>query len=556
MLGVDFGSSNTAAAFRDSRGGVHQISLSHNGWLMPSAVLYTPNRTLVGRTAVQAALTDPEAFEPSPKRRLAEPEIHLGHSIVSVTDLIAAVLREVVIKAQREMGNKPDRVVLTHPDKWAAPMQERLREAAVKAGIDSAHIRLISEASAAAWFYTVTERALPVGARLAVFDFGAGTCDVAVLDKQPDQTFSVVASDGVDGLGGHDLDARINAWVRRQLADSNPELADELSQPGAIGARLTLNDRIREAKEALSEASQATIAVANGSRTQLLTLTRDEFDNLISSDLDRAVELTKDVLAAAQRIKPVERPPTIYLTGGSSAIPVVHTRLGALGPLGILGDPKTVVSQGSLHAMVSNWDVDEETLHFAKPKELVKNHPSVPPRPNPPQAAPAPPTDSPTEPAINPEIPWYMQKPDRPSQAPPARQSAPLGRATPPPQQLPRQNSSPQVPAKPLSTPQIPTQQAASAPQVPAQQAASRAVPAHSQPRSSHPTVRQYPNSPSQPGGFASPAGRPPSGPNPLPQRPVAHPSAHPDRSPWIIAAAIIGIAVVVALVAILIAVG
>ena len=61
--------------------------------------------------------------------------------------------------------------------------------------------------------------------RLAVFDFGGGTCDVAVLDKQADQTFAVIASDGIDGLGGQDLDARIQAWVRRELAVRDPVLA-------------------------------------------------------------------------------------------------------------------------------------------------------------------------------------------------------------------------------------------------------------------------------------------------------------------------------------------
>lgn len=509
MLGVDFGSSNTAAAFRDARGGVHQISLSHNGWLMPSAVLYTADRILVGRTALNEALTDPDAFEPSPKRRLSEREIHLGPGIVEVTDLIAAVLREVVARAQREMGTAPDRVVLTHPDNWAVPMQELLRESAMKAGIDGSQIRLISEASAAAWFYTVTERALPVGERLAVFDFGAGTCDVAVLDKQPDQTFSVVASAGVEGLGGHDLDARIHSWVRAKLADIDPQLAGELAQPGAIGSRLTLNDRIRDAKEALSEAPHATIAVVNGSRTQPLTLTRDEFDKLISTDLDRAVELTKRVLAEAQRIRPVSKPPTIYLTGGSSAIPAVHTRLQALGALGNLGDPKTVVSQGALHAMVSLWDVEQKTVHFPKlPKQ------DEPPHRLPPLEAEVAPSQ-PTEPASNPEIPWYLQKPVRPQQPP----------QTPPPVRQPN------AAHRPNSGSQLPQQR----PQTPA--------------------------TPNRPVGYVHREHRPPSTPTPaqqppqVQQRPPLPPQQQENRTPWIVAGVIIGVAVLVAVIVIALAV-
>jgi molecular chaperone DnaK (HSP70) len=56
-LGIDFGSSNTAAAFRDRHGFVQELRLSTAGSLMPSAVFYDGSRFLVGRTALQAAFT-------------------------------------------------------------------------------------------------------------------------------------------------------------------------------------------------------------------------------------------------------------------------------------------------------------------------------------------------------------------------------------------------------------------------------------------------------------------------------------------------------------------
>jgi hypothetical protein len=57
-LGIDFGSSNTAAAFRDRHGYVQELRLSTAGSLMPSAVFYDGSRFLVGRTASQAALVE------------------------------------------------------------------------------------------------------------------------------------------------------------------------------------------------------------------------------------------------------------------------------------------------------------------------------------------------------------------------------------------------------------------------------------------------------------------------------------------------------------------
>jgi actin-like ATPase involved in cell morphogenesis len=381
VLGIDFGSSNTAAAFRDRHGFVQELRLSTAGSLMPSAVFYDGSRFLVGRTALQAAFTSPEAFEPSPKRRLADREIFLAGGMIAVTEMVAAVFAEVLARAAQVMGAAPDVVVVTHPDQWSAPLQQLLAQSACAGGVDPQRLRLVSEAQAAAWFYANSAPAMAVGARLVVFDFGAGTCDVAVLERQPDHSFAVIASDGLDGLGGHDLDARIQAWVRRQLSDSDPVLLAEVNDSAAIATRLALNDRIRDAKEALSEASSAAIVVAASAGTQVLQLTRDEFDELIGPDIDRAVGLTKRVMAEAQQRRPCDQTPTIYLTGGSAQIPLVHSRLSELAPVGVLGDPKMVVAQGALYTPAATPQRPQPTPTPTAPTPLIGPTPTHPPPP-------------------------------------------------------------------------------------------------------------------------------------------------------------------------------
>jgi hypothetical protein len=422
-LAIDFGSSNTAAAFRDRHGYVQELRLSAAGSLMPSAVFYDGSRFLVGRTALQASFTSPEAFEPSPKRRLADREVFLAGSMIAVTKMVAAVFAEVLARASQVMGGAPDVVIVTHPDQWSAPLQQLLAESACAGGIDPQRLRLVSEAQAAAWFYAMSAPAMAVGARLVVFDFGAGTCDVAVLERQPDNSFAVIASDGLDGLGGHDLDARIQAWVRRQLAVSDPVLLAEVNDSAAIATRLQLNDRIRDAKEALSEASSAAIVVAASANTQVLQLTRDEFDELIGPDIDRAVGLTKRVMADAHQRRPSDQTPTIYLTGGSSQIPLVHSRLSELAPVGVLGDAKMVVAQGALYT--------------------PEAAPASPPQPPAPVSATAPsPTTTPAtlfgpHPTQTPQPPHAVGGPPAPpSYSTPGGQPWPSQSGTPSPSQL------------------------------------------------------------------------------------------------------------------------
>lgn len=351
LLSVDFGTSYTAAAFRDAHGTIRDVPLSFTGPSMPSAVFYTRGRLLlVGDAAIEAAQTDPLGFEASPKRRMDEPEAHLAGMFVPVIDLVAAVLEEAVAKAAEFLGEPPGQVVLTHPDQWRPALRKRLAVAAEVAGIDPQKTHLVTAATAAAGYYTATHDNLPVGARVVVFDYGAGTCNVAVLDKQPNGGFTVVVADGFDDLGGHDLDARVSAWAMGQLAAVNPALAQRLADPANAAGRLALGDRVRAGKETLSDADSAIIAVSGAEGDVSLTLSRAEFDQLIAADIARAVRLTESVLYQASTTRLVHEPVIIRLTGGSARIPLVQTRLAALGSVSTADDPKAILTHGALHA--------------------------------------------------------------------------------------------------------------------------------------------------------------------------------------------------------------
>jgi hypothetical protein len=351
LLSVDFGTSNTAAAVRDPGGVIRDLPLSSTGASMPSAVLYTKGRMLVvGERAVHAAPADPLAFDPTPKRRMAEPEVLLAGMFVPVTDLVGGVLAEALARAAEFTGEHPVEVALTYPVHWGSALQEKLAMAGEVAGIDPHRLRLVSEADAAAAFYTASGADRRVGERLAVLDLGAGHCSVVVLDKQSDGRFSVVASDGLDGVGGLDFDARIHAWLLRTLGAANHALAAEMSESTNTAAKLQLADRIRDAKEALSSVHSAGIAVSGAAGSELVHLSRDEFDQLIGTAIDRVVRLTESVLFQANTARRVDDPVTIHLIGGSSHIPLLRTRLAALGSVDVVDNAKAVVTHGALRA--------------------------------------------------------------------------------------------------------------------------------------------------------------------------------------------------------------
>jgi hypothetical protein len=351
-LAVDLGTSNTAAAVQIGSGPPRPVRLSDQADQMPSGVLAGPAGLIVGVEAQRSARIDPAAYEPTPKRRVGEGEILLGGHEVAVADALAAVLRQVAGRAGRIAGGgRPVEVLLTYPEQWQEPRRQVLLAAARAAGL-AAEPRLVSEPVAAASHYA-TRQAVPPGAVVAVFDFGGGTCDVAVLraGTVAGAPFTVLATDGIDPLGGEDIDDLLARWARGQLREAgHVELADALDDPAALADRLTFRDQVRAAKQALTDYEQTGIPVAAGGRQAVVTITAEEFDRLIAPSIDRAVELTRRTLERAG--VPGHSLHALYLTGGSSHLRLVQRRLLDLigRPPATLEDPKLVVALGALAA--------------------------------------------------------------------------------------------------------------------------------------------------------------------------------------------------------------
>lgn len=369
-LAIDFGTSNTTATISVGTEGVRVLRLGSRSDAVPSCVAVYNGEITTGEAALQVAGIHPAAFEPTPKRRLSENEVLLGGQVFDSTNLVAAVLRFVVAQAIRFVGGRePAEVVLTHPEAWDAYMKQRLMDAAVAAGIPEERLVLLPEPVAAAWHYASGPENQP-GMYIAVLDFGGGTCDAAVLqlaDTPQGPSYQVVSSDGIDPLGGHDFDTQLENWVYAQLAaEGKTKLLQGLRSEHAAADRAVLRDQIREAKHALSFHNSAPIGVRSGKHEWVCTVTRAEFEQLIAPQVDRAVELVHQVILRA--LPGVEQLHRVYLSGGSSYIPLLQSKLGEILPLklGLMGDPKQVTSIGALQTPRPSQSTDGPIHHHSR----------------------------------------------------------------------------------------------------------------------------------------------------------------------------------------------
>jgi YVTN family beta-propeller protein len=208
-----------------------------------------------------------------------------------------------------------------------------------------------------------------------------------VLSADDAGGFRILAAHGDNALGGRDFDLAVRRWVETELAEQDPGLLVALHEAATVRDSQRLEQSIRNAKELLSEAPSAMIEARVGARNAMLSLTRPEFEQLISTHMARAVALTRSTLETAGALGS-DALRAIYLTGGSARIPKLHRDLGQLGPIATLDDPKTVVAQGAIHAVLRS--VSQPTGGF--PPDPQFPHPAPRPQYQPgPQYQPAPP---------------------------------------------------------------------------------------------------------------------------------------------------------------------
>jgi molecular chaperone DnaK len=262
VVGIDLGTTNSLVGWMSEQG--RQLALDQRGSpLLPSVVGVAAAGVVVGRAARNQLLLEPQSTVARCKRLMGtDTRLSLGDRRVTPTEISAFILAELLDRAQSALGVRPERAIITVPAFFNDTQRQATRDAGEIAGLRVE--RLVNEPTAAALNYETGGEE-----RVLVYDFGGGTFDVSILERDGD-FLEVRASHGDVELGGADLDAALVAYVLSTLGDEGKLVK---SDPRAM-TRLT--EALERAKIALSRSHSVQLSepflASNGNRAVNLDL--------------------------------------------------------------------------------------------------------------------------------------------------------------------------------------------------------------------------------------------------------------------------------------------
>jgi len=380
VAGIDLGTTNTLVA--QVVDGSPQIIPDREGRrITPSVVsIDDEHHPVVGDEARERALLNPSGTLWSVKRFLGRGLADLGEDLRGLPyrvepskhgeqvafrvhgkqylpqEVSAMILAEAKKRAERALGGRLRRAVITVPAYFDDSQRQATRDAGRIAGIDV--LRIINEPTAAALAYGLDQGRTGT---ILVYDLGGGTFDVSVL-KLNEGVFKVIATTGDTRLGGDDFDRQLMQLLLTDLEDDQRDQL--LDHPGCSTA---LKVAAETAKKTLSEEENARIRLRFDQLGIEIdkTLSRADYEGIIEPLVERTLEAVNFVLDDAD-LDP-EDVSEVVCVGGSTRTPLVRRRLEehfGRAPHTKL-DPDEVVALGAAlqaHALCNASDGEDGTV--------------------------------------------------------------------------------------------------------------------------------------------------------------------------------------------------
>ena len=392
--GIDFGTSNSTAGLIEN-GRPRLAPLEDGHATLPSAVFFNfeDNRTYLGRRAIADYADGVEgrlmrALKSVLGSSLVNEKTRVKSRSIAFTEIIGYVIGHLKARLETQIGEPIDTVVLGRPVQFVdddaatdAKAGAELEKAARAQGFS--HVAFQFEPIAAALDY---EQSVEREEIALIVDMGGGTSDFSIVRVSPqraksaDRKDDILANRGVH-IGGADFDRllsvahvmpelghltptkdgkrnlpagyfidlatwqRINLlYTRKAISDlrqiryeaARPELVERMMRIVENRYGHGLATQVEQAKMTLTDRSAATIEIELPGAQFGVSFSRDDLETTIQSAVERIAATVGRTIHDAG-LKPSDIT-AVFLTGGSTAIPLARQTILALVPNAIVVD--------------------------------------------------------------------------------------------------------------------------------------------------------------------------------------------------------------------------
>ena len=378
QLGIDLGTSNSSVA--GIRDGKPRLFRTPEGTEVMPSVIHIDRRgnRAVGVRAYDQAILSPENVAQGFKRLMgtATPlRFAASGQEMSPEACSAELLRTLAGYALVETGEATvDGAVVTIPAAFNQLQSEATLAAAREAGLERVALLQEPVAAAMAAMAGSNERS----GQFLIYDLGGGTFDLALVQAAAG-TVNVVAHEGVNMLGGRDIDRLIlqevvYPWLRDTFAlpagfggDKRFDRLARVARLAAERAKVELSTRTDTAVSASDDLVR--LEDERGEPIYLdAPLSRARLEEMMEPIVSRTAELSRAIVeGAGYALSDISR---VVLIGGPTKMPLLRARIGAV--LGVpvedpgRVDPMTAVAAGAaIYCDSRDWS---GTASAAKPR--------------------------------------------------------------------------------------------------------------------------------------------------------------------------------------------
>lgn len=373
-LGIDLGTSNSAAALYLSDQPDHEmmVTMEQGGYLLRSVVEYlNDGRVVVGRRTLNTKGVLEGNVVMNMKRLIGrkfeddtvktyfpmcKAEVvkgphgfasfripALNNRILLPEEVCSEIIRVLYTRALTVLGDryKLKCMAISVPAYFSQDQRVATCNAIKFAGI-TLPVHVVNEPSAAALSFGI-ENEFKEG-NVVTYDLGGGTFDITVMKVRNGNEFEVLASSGINTIGGENFDEYVLKYVVDEYQKNMHD--GPLPSPSSTNyyrAFCRLEERCREVKEELSAARnevdvevdeyiRQNVMTKDQRRLNLqevfeLTLSLNKLNELIKDDIDKTFDKMYECIKEAGLTK--DDVSKVVLVGGSSRLALVRSKLGA-----------------------------------------------------------------------------------------------------------------------------------------------------------------------------------------------------------------------------------